>query len=535
MTIRRRLAFSFLAILLLFGLNLVIYFWSNKRREATVVDLQKAISRQNLLASINQRLSETFRLLALLTPMGEEKASPMTPEAIAQFNARLADIGKNIRDLRQLSDSQARATMELFDHDYQELSAAWRFFYANLGRNDTKAITELAVHGDPLSQKLIQVLLPKLQQGETQEVKAAGDEFYRVARLTDQITIIIFAISTIVAFVVALRVSRYLAHGFSQLKEGAAVIGSGQLDHRVDIASKDELGDLAQAFNNMAFEMLLARMNLTETNKQMERRNEELQQQKQVSESLLLNILPVQVAAELQAKGTVEPKHFEDVTIIFTDFVGFTLSTEKLAAEDLVYILHDYFTAFDEIIARYRLEKLKTIGDSYMCVGGMPVRKPTHAVDAVMAAFEMVRAVQELDQAEGAVHWTVRIGIHTGSVVAGVVGIQKFAFDIWGDAVNYASRMESSGAPNRINLSERTFSRVKDFFECEHRGKVMTKDKKELDMYFVNGIVPKLVDDPTKCPPPAFLRRYRAYFQSDPPAFPAFLLEVPSSRLQVSS
>jgi adenylate cyclase len=145
-------------------------------------------------------------------------------------------------------------------------------------------------------------------------------------------------------------------------------------------------------------------------------------------------------------------------------------------------------------------------------------------VDAVMAAFEMVQAVKDRDRADSPVHWAVRIGVHTGPVIAGVVGINKFAFDIWGDAVNFASRMESAGGPNRVNLSHRTYSRVKDFFECEHRGRVLTKEKREEDMYFVNGVRAALLDDPSQNPPPAFLRRYRIYFQQDPPSFPKFLL-----------
>lgn len=247
----------------------------------------------------------------------------------------------------------------------------------------------------------------------------------------------------------------------------------------------------------------------------------------QRSESLLLNILPAEVAEELRTKGMVAPKYFEDVTIIFTDFVGFTLSTETLAAEDLVGVLHDYFTAFDKICARYRLEKMKTIGDSYMCLGGLPVRNPAHPVDAVMAAFEMVEEVVRREREGGLVHWQVRVGIHTGPVIAGVVGINKFAFDIWGDTVNYSSRMESSGPPNRINLSERTYSRVKDFFDCEHRGKVLTKDTREYDMYLANGILPRLLDGAGQIPPAAFLRRYNVYFQKDPPSFPAFLAARP--------
>jgi len=254
------------------------------------------------------------------------------------------------------------------------------------------------------------------------------------------------------------------------------------------------------------------------------RAGEKLLIEKRVSESLLLNILPAEVADELRAKGLVSPKYFEDVTILFTDFVGFTLSTETLAAEELVDMLHDYFTAFDQIVARYRLEKMKTIGDSYMCISGLPVRNPAHPVDMVMAAFEMLHAVQERSRADRPVQWQVRIGIHTGPVIAGVVGINKFAFDIWGDTVNYSSRMESSGEANRINLSERTYSRVKDFIACQHRGKVLTKEKRELDMYFANGILPGLVNGSSEIPPPAVVRRYNVYFQKDPPSFPGFLI-----------
>ena len=258
-------------------------------------------------------------------------------------------------------------------------------------------------------------------------------------------------------------------------------------------------------------------------NQELERRHQQVEQQKRTSESLLLNILPVEIADELRAKGMVSPKYFEDVTILFTDFVGFTLATEKLAAEDLVQMLNDYFTAFDQIVARYGLEKMKTIGDSYMCLSGLPVRNPAHPVDTVLAAFEMLEAVKNRGLEGRAGEWKVRIGIHTGPVIAGVVGINKFAFDIWGDTVNYSSRMESSGHPNRINLSERTYSRVKDFIACDYRGKVLTKEKKELDMYFANGILPTLVNGDASVPPEAFVRRYNVYFQKDPPAFPAFL------------
>ena len=148
-----------------------------------------------------------------------------------------------------------------------------------------------------------------------------------------------------------------------------------------------------------------------------------------------------------------------------------------------------------------------------------------------MAAFEMVKAVTDRDRPDGEIHWQVRIGLHTGPVVAGVVGTRKFAFDVWGDTVNFASRMESSGVPNQINISPATYLRVKDFIECESRGKVQTKEKREFDMYLAKTILPSLTqgmqppaEGAVHLPPPAFLRRYRTYFQKEPPSFPGFLL-----------
>ncbi len=246
--------------------------------------------------------------------------------------------------------------------------------------------------------------------------------------------------------------------------------------------------------------------------KELEVSNHRLEDERHRAEGLLLNILPAEVAHELQFKGLVSPKYFEDVTVMFTDFVGFTTSAEKLAAEDLVSLLNEYFTAFDEITKRHGLEKMKTVGDSYMCIGGMPVRHPSHPVDTVLAALEMVRFVAEKPPGNVPVDWAMRVGIHTGPVVAGVVGTLKFAFDIWGDTVNFSSRMESSGVANRVNISERTYSRVKDFFECEPRGKILTKDKREVDMYLVKGILPRLAV------PAEFARRYDVYFQKSPPA-----------------
>ena len=526
MTIRRRLTVSFLAILILFGLNLVIYFWSSQKRSASVEDLRLAISRQILVASIKQQLNDIQKQIALLSQITAEVGTGGgDPEQVAQFKAQIDSIAEEIKELRDIATADGKPKIETFEKDFKALGESWTVFYENFGSNTVKAITELAIRGDPLGQRVIQQLVPQLQEDEKARVERSSASFYAIARLTNQMTILIYVISTLVAVIVAYRVSSYLARGLGELKGGTALIGAGNLDYRIILKANDELGDLAQAFNEMSVKLQSARTELESANRELEVRNKEVEKQKQVSESLLLNILPSQVAEELQKNGSVDPKYFEDVTILFADIVGFTLATEKLAAEELVYLLNDYFTAFDHIVKRYNLEKLKTIGDSYMCVGGLPVRYPSHPVDVVMAAFEMIQAVKERNRPDSLTPWSIRIGIHTGSVIAGVVGIQKFAFDIWSEAVNHASRHESSGVPSRINISERTYSRVKDFFECEHRGKVLTKDKKEVDMYFVNGILPTLLDDSKQIPPTAFLRRYKVYFEKSPPDFPPFLIK----------
>lgn len=262
-------------------------------------------------------------------------------------------------------------------------------------------------------------------------------------------------------------------------------------------------GDLSARAKRSAYEAIARQ-------KELEVSNHRLEEEHRRAEGLLLNILPAEIALELESKGLVSPRYFEDVTVMFTDFVGFTTSAEKLAAEELVALLNDYFTAFDEITRRHGLEKMKTVGDSYMCIGGLPKRNPSHPVDTVRAALEMVRFVVEKPPGKLPVEWGMRVGIHTGPVVAGVVGTLKFAFDVWGDTVNFSSRMESSGVPNRVNISERTYSRVKDFFTCEPRGKILTKDKREVEMYLVQGLLPNLAA------PEEFARRYQVYFQKTP-------------------
>lgn len=249
----------------------------------------------------------------------------------------------------------------------------------------------------------------------------------------------------------------------------------------------------------------------------------EIQKQQELAESLLLNALPPQVAEELKQKGTVAPRYHDSVSILFTDFKGFTESTTRISAEELIFRLNDYFTAFDTVMERYHLEKLKTIGDSYLCVGGLLAPLPSHAVDSVLAAFEIIEEV-EARGTQVTTDWSIRIGLHTGPVISGIVGIRRFAFDVWGESVNLASRFESGGSPNRVNLSASSFARVKDFFECEYRGKLPTKEGHEHEMYFAIGVLPALLVEIENGIPVGFARRYKTYFHRDLTVFPKSLL-----------
>ncbi|HEX4275484.1 MAG TPA: adenylate/guanylate cyclase domain-containing protein [Bryobacteraceae bacterium] len=518
MTIRRRINLSFLVIIFFFVANLVIYFWNSHRQSISADSLKRATSRQLLFSDVQQELTSSQKQIALLSQaMSGATGGGASPSDVSQFKAQLAKIADQIRQLEQLADTDMRPRISALRVLFDQLNSSWLIFYQNFGVNMSTAIKELALHGDPLSQQVIQQILPSLEADDRARAESVARRFFNEAEMSQRTNLGIFAISTIIAMLVGWLVLRYLVNGLNKLKTGAEQVGRVNLDFRIDIPARDELGELAGAFNDMAAKLSVA-------SGQLKQRQAEVEKEKQHAETLLLNILPARAAKELREKGTVDPRYFEDVTIMFTDFVGFTLSTEKMAAEDLVRMLHDYFTAFDHISRRYGLEKLKTIGDSYMCITGLPVRNPAHPVDMVMAAFEMIHAVEERSASSGNQNWGIRVGIHTGPVVAGVVGIDKFAFDIWGDSVNFSSRMESSGARNRVNLSERTYSRVKDFFECEHRGKILTKDKREVDMYFANGILTGLIDPSCVSPPPSFVRRYKTYFEKEPPAFPDFLI-----------
>ncbi len=225
--------------------------------------------------------------------------------------------------------------------------------------------------------------------------------------------------------------------------------------------------------------------------------NKILDKQKGQIEDLLLNILPSEVANELQEKGHSESKYFESVSVMFTDFKGFTMMADKMTPQHLVAELNESFMAFDEIIGRNNLEKIKTIGDSYMCAGGIPTLDENHIDNMVKASLEInefivgynIKRIQK-----GLEPWALRIGIHIGPVVAGVVGKKKYAYDIWGSTVNIASRMESSGMPGKVNISSSFYDMIKDRYRCTYRGKINAKNVGDIDMYFLEDEIHKFQD-----------------------------------------
>ncbi|GAB5409923.1 MAG: hypothetical protein BalsKO_22880 [Balneolaceae bacterium] len=225
--------------------------------------------------------------------------------------------------------------------------------------------------------------------------------------------------------------------------------------------------------------------------------NQELQLTKKEHEELLQNIFPKRIADSLLAYGTVAPERYTDATYMFTDFDGFSKIVPDLSPEKLIESLSFYFDKFDEFISQHNVIKIKTIGDSYMAAGGIPDRNKTHPIDTVLVALKMKFFVSNLKESipDSIPYFPLRIGIHTGHSVVGVIGKKRFAYDVWGEAVNLAARMEQNSGSNGINISQDTYDRVKNFFECEPRGEIEAKNIGKVPMYFLHRIKPELSED----------------------------------------
>lgn len=256
-------------------------------------------------------------------------------------------------------------------------------------------------------------------------------------------------------------------------------IAEGNFDHTVNF-----MGDFSAAFNSMTRQLKEAFDKIQEQNIQLQAANEIIRKDKDKINSLLNSILPEKVIHELETTGRTTPKLYDNVTVFFSDIVDFTTESSKIDPVMLIDELNGVFTMFDNIVNETQGERIKTIGDAFLAVWGMHDNLDNHAVMAVKAAKQIIEALQARNDS-WFIKWQVRIGIHTGSVVGGVVGTTKFIYDIFGDTVNVVSRLESNSEPMRINISEVVHQQVKNVFSVQERGNIYVKGKGDLKMYFV--------------------------------------------------
>jgi len=250
---------------------------------------------------------------------------------------------------------------------------------------------------------------------------------------------------------------------------------------------------------------------ITLQKEQLERNQRELEEEKAKSDKLLFNILPAETVEELKNKGKTKPRYYRMVTVLFSDIKGFTRIAEDYKPTDLVKRLDNLFREIDKIIEKHQLEKIKTIGDAYMAAGGVPLRDKENPINSVLAALE-IQAFMEKEKSRPAYKneepWELRLGLHTGDVIAGVIGSKRIAYDIWGNTVNVANRMEMSGEPGKVNISGTTYEYIKPYFDCTYRGKIPAKNKGEIDMYFVEGIKPHLAKNNNQLLPNKKFKEY---------------------------
>ena len=259
---------------------------------------------------------------------------------------------------------------------------------------------------------------------------------------------------------------------------------------RLDVSRRQLLNLLLSTYENI----LQQNSKLAEMHRDLADANRQVEESLRKTRELLYRVFPRRIADELADTGQSEPRHFDEVTVLFTDFVGFTKTAETMSPRELIADLDRHFLRFDQLLAACGMEKLKTIGDAYMAAAGVPEPRASHAIDAAVFALGLRETVAEIireQQAAGLPVFPIRIGLHTGPLVAGVIGQQRFLYDLWGDTVNTASRMESKGEPGRINISAATHARLERWFETTPRGRIEVKGKGEVEMFFLDRIRPE--------------------------------------------
>ena len=399
---------------------------------------------------------------------------------IGQLNTKRGDYGSGLRTLQEAYDMAASKGGKV-PMAMAKLALGDAYFDFGVSRKAIDAYLDAVELGENIGQT---EELKETYEGLTKAYKARGD-YLNVARYQDSL----------------LRTTQAI-YDIEKNKR------LSNLQLSFDIEKKESEIELLNADNEIKSQQI-ARANLFRNfllatavfllvlvggvfyqYKYTRRTNKIITEERNKAEHLLLNILPQETAEELKIKGSVDAKKYEFATVLFTDFVGFTIEAGKVEPEALVKSVDYYFRNFDEIIGNNNLEKIKTIGDSYMCVGGLPKENTSNAMDAIKAAEEIIKFVEETknNPPEGITSFNIRIGINSGPLVAGVVGTRKFQYDIWGDTVNVASRMESNCEPNHINVSENVFQVLKNDIPFEYRGKINVKNKGKMKMYYLDRV-----------------------------------------------
>jgi len=316
------------------------------------------------------------------------------------------------------------------------------------------------------------------------------DDFMHQINANTQTAILLCLATLILAILLGILTARWIIRPVERITTASEAIAEGNLNQQVEVSSIVELGKLANVFNGMTKQLKDSLNALHLANEELEDRVEqrtgELRLEKERSEQLLLNILPPEIADRLMRTNESPAEHFEEATILFADIVGFTTISARIAPMQLVAGLNQIFSAFDQLTEKYGLEKIKTIGDAYMVVGGLPVSRPDHAEAIANMALDMQAYMQEVENIFGE-SLQIRIGINTGPVIAGVIGIKKFIYDLWGDAVNVASRMESHGKPGYIQVTDATYLKLQNKYLLEPRGTIDVKGRGEMMTYWLLG------------------------------------------------
>jgi adenylate cyclase len=403
-----------------------------------------------------------------------EKPFQYYPDRVVQLPEQRVERLKVVNSSNVITQKASQALLEQFQ-SFQNIQASHQLTFAVSGKNyfvqvepfrDGKGIDWLVV-----------VTIPEA-------------DFMNQINANTQTTILLCLATLIFAILLGILTARGIIRPVERLTTASEAIAGGNLNQQVEVSSIIELGQLANVFNGMTRQLKDSLDALHLANEELEARVEqrtgELRQEKEKSEQLLLNILPAEIADRLKRTNESPAEHFEEATILFADIVGFTSISARIEPMQLVAGLNQIFSAFDQLTEKYGLEKIKTIGDAYMVVGGLPASRPDHCEAIANMALDMQAYMQDAENIFRE-SLQIRIGINTGPVIAGVIGIKKFIYDLWGDAVNVASRMESHGKPGYIQVTDATYLKLQNKYLLEPRGTIEVKGRGEMITYWLLG------------------------------------------------